>query len=487
MPIRESSNEVTTSNSPLDFVRKNISIILMSLIGASAIPACSVSLSLGCKTAEGARELVVGEKGVRHIRLPELKATILVYTIEKKVGNEDKTFVEAIFHVQKSSILRKSSSEQSSSELREYKLPKTAYPFIAIVVDPSGRIGLRVDENKIAMVCEKLEDSEDQTNKLTCQLDEIDHKELKKRHAFAVKEAKANEAAEAKHAEAAAEAEEEAEKVAAKEKAEADCYNFTDADNNPESAPTSFPKILFANTILTDIFEPVLMARIANDSEYLKSLVRHLAGETWKIAAENLIRDIEQNKQTMEDIIGPLVFLLKKNPDQVKDIAGDLGITLPDEIFVNAVKTVVKEPNKVLEKMKSLLNPTPLDKLRIAAKMISSGGKHKQIDGKNKEQVTAQILDWLGEHYKNNDYGALIAVVNFLKGELTDADRKYIKNTYNHEAPKNEKKEKTETNAKEKEIAAKFRRIQNEVRQHLNRIKEAGKDLEKVREKLRNH
>ncbi len=326
----ESSTEAVTSNPLFDFVRRNISIALMGLMGAAAIPACSASLSLGCKTAEGARELVVGEAGKRNIRLPELKCSILVYTVEKKVGKEDKTLVEAILEVYESSPLR-----ELSSELREYALPKSAYPFITIVVDPSGRIGLIVDGNQIAMSCEEL------TDETTCSVDETDHKELAEKQANAVIEAKAMEEAEAKHSEEVAEvkekAKEKAEEVAAKIDAEAALYNFTKDDNNPDSPP----KCSLEGECITYKSIQGNINRLIPHIDGLgwlvqQALVRELAStkEEWKRYVENEIQEINQSPLgniARRNILETIKRLLVLRTDMRQVIANRMNVTLEEE------------------------------------------------------------------------------------------------------------------------------------------------------------
>jgi len=166
----QGQHESTSVFSPLLRMARN-RIAMLSLAGAAALPmalqACKVSLNFNLNTPEGARAAGVDKNGFRIITIPEIGVGIDLKKAEKK----DQTRIEGLMHISASSPLH-----TASDGIREYEIPEEDRPWKQMVVEPSGRVILKMEGNQIAMVfvCKGLTNEQS----ISCVGDEEDPKKL---------------------------------------------------------------------------------------------------------------------------------------------------------------------------------------------------------------------------------------------------------------------------------------------------------------------
>jgi len=141
--MRKAPEQAEISNSPFAAIRKRITIAAIGLMGAAAVPACCFDWSLNPNPIDKARrDGVDGCENAKHIVIPEAEATIM---LGRRKHADDK--VEALLYLEPTSPLR---TVQDYPQI--FELPEEAAPWKTLVMEPSGRITLRLDGNYIAMV-----------------------------------------------------------------------------------------------------------------------------------------------------------------------------------------------------------------------------------------------------------------------------------------------------------------------------------------------
>lgn len=467
------------ANAPISLfgtARNRLAIVLLGLVGYTAMPACTASFCTNINTPDGVRATAVDEDGQRIFVVPDAVATVHLMNADKdpkelkaslkleaSIGTDkdskkeppetcmcNKSKIRGILNVLPSSPIFKNSKKS-----RAFKLPESAYPWIELIVDPSDKggimVSMRMEDDQIAMIfdCSGSTVKEDGY----CKGKEIDPEELNKLIA-----------ANAKNLELERKAE-------AKKKAEKDKKDKKD-DKVAETSETP----IVSGSIMDD--EVAVRGDISDKIDQLIPHIKKLTWEEQKALMYELGGDTEELRQFVEEVVEigerngvndlvrlkivekKIYRLIAFNSAMIPALAEKLDITLKE------VKAVKEMSSDVLEKIKLLLGPTPLDKLKIAAKMISVEGFHKKIDEESKGQVTARIMDLFRKHYRSKDFVPLIKVLTFLKGEL---------------------KEKSDASSKEKAVVAELRRLLTELPQQIKGIKRAKEDLDRIGKKLKSH
>jgi uncharacterized protein YkwD len=147
-PIAPEQAESSRSSSLLRAARGKIA--MLGLIGAAALPtslqACKVSLSAELIMANKAREDAVDKDGAKIISVPNMDTMIILGSYEVKVEDNDVKKIKGLMHISDISPL-----QTLPENIREIQLPKDAHPWVRMVVEKSGRITLRTEDNLVAL------------------------------------------------------------------------------------------------------------------------------------------------------------------------------------------------------------------------------------------------------------------------------------------------------------------------------------------------
>lgn len=413
--MREAPKQKEISNSPFGTIRSKIAITLIGAMGTG----CCFSLGFNTNPVEKARsEAVNGCENVKHIRIPEARASVLLGREE-----EGKELVKALLYIEPTSPLRTHPTRAVT-----YKLPTDSEPWESLVIEPSGRITLRIEGNAIALSfdCAAL------TNESppTCIGKEIDPKELA---------VDPDSDAGVPESEAGAET---ATDAATDATTDAGADAQTDIPEGPDRIFDENGKIIYNTTPeIAAQLEKLRPALEAADLGWLKIVAREAAKKAnngkYKDQIETLIQEMEAGAQdnlreiaNKENISSAILVLLSQYPEALTQVAKVLKVDLGNSEETATHETATKE----LSEIRSILESATDEKVKKVAKMISHT-TDAEMSRMNRSQVMADLTDWLGQHYSSKDYKTITAVIHFLKGEVTDADKAHIRNMYEHDIP----------------------------------------------------
>jgi hypothetical protein len=300
------------SNSPFDAVRRRIAVALVGAMGSVAAPACHISASLNL--ADKARDAAVNSgKNFKHIMIPEAGATVMLGRQEK--GDEK---VEGYMYLAPNSPLR-----EARYYTQTFELPQDAAPWETLVMEPSGRITLRMKGNIIAV---QFDCSEGGDN---CDGDEIDPVELDQVQPAATQQPSEDAGKTAQESNGSTQADEGMEDKTP-EAEEPKQTGLPDRIFNEEGQAAYFVPTEIKAAL--DILESALRTR---SPKYLTYVAGKLAKDTkWSEEVEALIAENEtmapdRQELSKENFVIAIKFLLVNNPGAIPQLAQALKIELP--------------------------------------------------------------------------------------------------------------------------------------------------------------